>query len=61
MTHTEWGDEFRRVANGRAVAYEATSDGYRQLMPFENAVGAGGMLTTVGGLLKWNEARDGLL
>ncbi|HEY2395614.1 MAG TPA: serine hydrolase domain-containing protein [Rudaea sp.] len=58
MTHTQWRDDFRRVVNGRAVAYDANPGGYHQLMPFENVFGAGGLLTTVGDLLKWNDALD---
>jgi len=58
MTHTQWRDDFRRVVKGRAVAYDASPGGYRQLMPFESVYGAGGLLTTVGDLLKWNSALD---
>jgi CubicO group peptidase (beta-lactamase class C family) len=58
MTHTQWRDDFRRVLKGRAVAYDASPNGYRQLMPFENVFGAGGLLTTIGDLLKWNDALD---
>jgi len=58
MTRTQWRDDFRRVVKGRAVAYDADPGGYHQLMPFENVVGAGGLLTTVGDLLKWNAALD---
>jgi CubicO group peptidase (beta-lactamase class C family) len=58
MTHTQWRDDFRRVVKGRAVAYDAISGSYHQLMPFENVFGAGGLLTTVGDLLKWNDALD---
>jgi CubicO group peptidase (beta-lactamase class C family) len=58
MTHTQWRDDFRRVVKGRAVAYDASPDGYRQMMPFENIFGPGGLLTTVGDLLKWNNALD---
>jgi hypothetical protein len=56
MTHTQWRDDFRRVVKGRAVAYDVDAGGYHQLMPFENVIGAGGLLTTVGDLLKWNDA-----
>lgn len=55
MTHTSWRDDFRRVVKGRAIAYDAVKDGYRQDMPFENIHGNGGLLTTVGDLLRWNE------
>jgi CubicO group peptidase (beta-lactamase class C family) len=55
MTHTSWRDDFRRVVKGRAIAYDAAKDGYRQDMPFEDIHGNGGLLTTVGDLLRWNE------
>ena len=58
MAHTQWRDDFRRTVKGRAVAYDAGPDGYRQLMPFENVIGSGGLLTTAGDLLKWNQALD---
>ncbi|MDR3389365.1 MAG: serine hydrolase [Rudaea sp.] len=58
MTHTQWRDDFRRVVKRRAVAYDANPGGYHQLMPFENVFGAGGLLTTAGDLLKWNDALD---
>ena len=54
MSHTQWRDNFRRVVKHRAIAYKAIKDGYEQDMPFENAYGNGGMLTTIGDLLKWN-------
>lgn len=57
LTHTSWRDDFRRIVKGRAVAYEALAAGrYQQLMPFEDTYGHGGLLTTVGDLLKWNDA-----
>jgi CubicO group peptidase (beta-lactamase class C family) len=56
MTHTQWRDDFTRVVEGRAIAYEESKEGYHQEMPFENAYGNGGMLTTVGDLLRWNDA-----
>ena len=56
MTHTQWRDDFTRVVKGRAIAYEMSKEGYHQEMPFENAYGNGGMLTTAGDLLRWNDA-----
>lgn len=56
MTRTQWRDNFRRVVQQRAVAYNSTTDGYQQLMPFEDTYGHGGLLTTVGDLLRWNQA-----
>jgi CubicO group peptidase (beta-lactamase class C family) len=55
MTRTEWRDDYTRVVKGRATAYDATQAGWRIDMPFENVHGNGGLLTTVGDLLKWNE------
>ena len=56
MTQTQWRDNFRRVVPGRAVAYSRTGAAYEQDMPFEDVYGHGGLLTTVGDLLVWNEA-----
>ena len=55
MTRTSWRDDFRRIVKGRAIAYSAEGSGYAQEMPFENVHGNGGLLTTVGDLLRWNE------
>jgi CubicO group peptidase (beta-lactamase class C family) len=55
MTHTQWRDDFTRVVKGRAIAYARREDGVYHLdMPFENVHGNGGLLTTVGDLLRWN-------
>jgi CubicO group peptidase (beta-lactamase class C family) len=56
MKHTQWRDDFTRVVKGRAIAYVFGKDGYHQEMPFENAYGNGGLLTTVDDLLRWNRA-----
>ena len=50
LVHTRWRDDFRAVVKGRAVAYDADSNGYHQFMPFENVIGSGGLLTTAGDL-----------
>ena len=55
MTHTSWRDDYTRIVKGRAMAYTSKADGFRSSMPFENVHGNGGLLTTVGDLLKWNE------
>jgi len=55
MTHTSWRDDYTRVVPGRAIAYQPRPDGFHMQMPFENVYGHGGLLTTVGDLLKWNE------
>jgi CubicO group peptidase (beta-lactamase class C family) len=54
MTHTGWRDDYTRIVKGRAQAYDKKSDGYHLDMPFENVHGNGGLLTTVGDLLRWN-------
>jgi len=56
MGHTQWRDDFQRVVKDRAIAYQYKDGVYRQLMPFEDAYGNGGLLTTVGDLLRWNAA-----
>jgi CubicO group peptidase (beta-lactamase class C family) len=55
LTRTSWRDDHQRIVKGRAIAYSTTSGGYQIEMPFENVHGNGGLLTTVGDLLKWNE------
>jgi CubicO group peptidase (beta-lactamase class C family) len=55
MTRTSWRDDFKRIVKHRAIAYEPADGGYREDMPFENVHGNGGLLTTVGDLLRWNE------
>jgi CubicO group peptidase (beta-lactamase class C family) len=54
MTSTSWRDDFRRIVKNRAIAYQQSGSTIRQLMPFEDVYGNGGLLTTVGDLLKWN-------
>jgi CubicO group peptidase (beta-lactamase class C family) len=56
MSNTRWRDDFTRVVPGRAQAYSREADEWHLDMPFENVVGPGGLLTTVGDLLKWNAA-----
>jgi CubicO group peptidase (beta-lactamase class C family) len=54
MTHTSWRDDYRRIVKGRAIAYGDADGHFEIVMPFENVHGNGGLLTTVGDLLKWN-------
>jgi CubicO group peptidase (beta-lactamase class C family) len=56
MTHSQWRDDFRRIVKNRAIAYEPGEHGFRQLMPFEDTYGHAALLTTVGDLLRWNQA-----
>ena len=59
MTHTQWRDDFRRIVPDRAIAYHRVSPGvYEQMMPFEDTYGHAALLTTVGDLLRWNQALD---
>jgi CubicO group peptidase (beta-lactamase class C family) len=58
MKHTGWRDDFTRIVPGRAIAYSRKEESYSMNMPFENVYGNGGLLTTVGDLLLWNENFD---
>jgi CubicO group peptidase (beta-lactamase class C family) len=54
MMHTEWRDDYTRIVKNRSVAYVPTDDSdWHMLMPFESVYGNGGLLTTVGDLLRW--------
>jgi CubicO group peptidase (beta-lactamase class C family) len=55
LTRTSWRDDYTRIVKGRAIAYAERRGGFSQNMPFENVHGNGGLLTTVGDLLRWNE------
>jgi CubicO group peptidase (beta-lactamase class C family) len=55
MTRTSWRDDYTRIVKQRAIAYAPSTDGYHEDMPFENVHGNGGLLTTVGDLLRWTE------
>ncbi len=54
MISTKWRNDFREVIVNRAIAYSGSEGTYRQLMPFENVHGHGGLLTTTNDLLRWN-------
>ncbi|HNV03559.1 MAG TPA: serine hydrolase domain-containing protein [Vicinamibacterales bacterium] len=59
MTRTRWREDFSAVVEGRATAYLQLPNGeHRTYMPFTNVIGNGGLLTTVGDLLLWNENLD---
>ncbi|MBM4186151.1 MAG: beta-lactamase family protein [Gemmatimonadetes bacterium] len=55
MSETQWRNDWNRVVRNRATAYEPTKDGWQVQMPFMSVYGAGGLLTTVGDLLRWND------
>jgi CubicO group peptidase (beta-lactamase class C family) len=54
MGHTQWREDFRTVVLDRATAYAPTATGFIANMPFTNVYGNGGLLTTIGDLLRWN-------
>jgi len=59
LVHTSWRDDFRRLVPGRVQAYAQDDKGTWLLdMPFEDVVGHGGLITTVGDLSRWNAALD---
>jgi CubicO group peptidase (beta-lactamase class C family) len=53
MSRTSWRDDYTRVVKDRAVAYTPAGTDFAMNMPFENVHGNGGLLTTVGDLLRW--------
>ena len=54
MTRTSWRDDFTRIVRDRAIGYTVTGRDVVMNMPFENIHGNGGLLTTVGDLLRWS-------
>ena len=54
MNSTSWRDDYTRIVKRRAIAYSEQKAVFSTLMPFENVHGNGGLLTTVGDLMKWN-------
>jgi CubicO group peptidase (beta-lactamase class C family) len=55
MRDTSWRDDYTRITKRRASAYSERQGTFAIDMPFENVHGNGGLLTTVGDLLTWNE------
>jgi len=55
MASTSWRDDHRRIVKGRALAYSEEGGRFEIEMPFEDVHGNGGLLTTVGDLLRWND------
>ncbi len=54
MTRTQWRDDFTELVRNRSTAYRRGADSaFHQLMPFENIYGNGGLLSTVGDLLRF--------
>ncbi|MGQ0642733.1 MAG: serine hydrolase domain-containing protein [Gemmatimonadaceae bacterium] len=62
MQHTQWRDDYRRIVPNRATAYSREGSAWVQNMPITMVHGNGGLLSTVGDWLIWNDALDaGLL
>ncbi|WP_411280313.1 serine hydrolase [Gemmatimonas sp.] len=55
MTNTTWRDDFTRVVPGLAQAYSRQAEGFHIDLPNDNVIAAGGLLTTVGDWLLWND------
>lgn len=56
MRRTQWRDDFTEVVPDRATAYGQKKDGtFFTNMSFTDVIGNGGLLTTSGDLLIWNE------
>lgn len=55
MKNTQWRDDYRKIVPNRAIAYSAFGNTYQQNMPFEMVHGNGGLLTTTGDLMIWNQ------
>ncbi len=59
MKHTQWRDDFTKIVEKRATAYRRLPNGeFRTNMSFTNVIGNGGLLSTVGDFLIWNENLD---
>lgn len=58
MTHTSWRNDHGEVVAGRTGAYDYQGGVYRNDQVIEDAYGNGGLLTTVGDLVKWQAALD---
>ena len=62
MTDTQWRDDYTRIVKRRSTAYSVRDDNVAIMRPIENVHGNGGILSTVGDFLIWNEAlTDGRL
>lgn len=59
MTRTHWRTDFTEIVEDRATAYRLLPNGqFRTNASFTNVVGNGGLLSTVGDWLIWNENLD---
>jgi CubicO group peptidase (beta-lactamase class C family) len=58
MLNTQWRDDYTRIVKGRSTAYDVRGDTVSIMRPIEDVHGNGGLLTTVGDLLIWNESLE---
>ena len=59
MNRTRWREDFRMIVPDRVPAYGCRPDGaFFTSMSFTSVIGNGGLLTTAGDLLLWNENLD---
>ncbi len=59
MQRTQWRNDWNRLVPGRVTAYTGNAaNGWRVEMPFMSVYGAGGLLSTVGDMLAWNDNLD---
>jgi CubicO group peptidase (beta-lactamase class C family) len=56
LKNTQWRDDYTRIVKGRSSAYAARGNTFAIDRPIEDVHGNGGLLTTVGDLLIWNDA-----
>lgn len=56
LRNTQWRDDYTRIVKGRSSAYGARGTTFVIDRPIENVHGNGGLLTTVGDMLVWNDA-----
>ncbi len=62
LANTQWRDDYTRIVKGRSTAYAVRDSNVSIMRPIEDVHGNGGILTTVGDLLIWNQAlTDGRL
>ncbi|CAN5775257.1 hypothetical protein BH23GEM11_BH23GEM11_18640 [soil metagenome] len=54
LADTQWRDDYRRIVPGRSGAYQWSGGSWVIDRPIEHVHGNGGLLTTVGDLLRWN-------
>jgi CubicO group peptidase (beta-lactamase class C family) len=58
LANTRWRDDFTTIVPGRAQAYARRGNEWELSMPLDNVHGPGGLLTTVGDWLRWNDHLD---